>query len=40
MDQYYFVDSRNKINLVYPNYEDKLEYFKIVELLAESINVN
>ena len=40
IDQYYFFDSRNKINLVYPNYEDKLEYFKIVELLAESSQIS
>ena len=39
-EQYYFVDSRNNINLVHPNYEDNLEYYKIVELLAESSKVS
>ena len=39
VDQYFFFDSRNKINLVYPNYEDKLDYIKIVELLAESSQI-
>ena len=40
IDYFYFFDSRNKINLVHPNYEDKLEYFKIVELLAESTQIS
>ena len=29
--QHYFVDARNRIQLVYPNYSSKLERFKIIE---------
>ena len=29
--QHFFVDARNRIQLVYPNYSSKLEKFKIIE---------
>ena len=29
--QHFFVDARNRIQLIYPNYTSKLERFKIIE---------
>lgn len=39
VDQYYFLDARNKVQIVYPNYESKLERFKIVEQLCDQAKI-
>ena len=30
-NQYYFIDSKNKIQILYPNYDQKVERVKIIE---------
>ena len=40
LDQYFFVDSKNKIWLIWPNYELKAEKYKIIEILCEQTGIN
>lgn len=35
IDQYFFVDSRNKIQLLYPNYKKKIDVLRLIEYIAE-----
>ena len=34
VDQYFFIDSRNKIQILYPNYDQKVESVKTRELIS------
>ena len=37
--QYYFIDSRNKIQILYPNYDQKVERVKVVEMISNKFNI-
>ena len=38
-EQYFFVDSRNKVQILYPNYAQKVERTKIIEAIEQAINM-
>lgn len=39
IEQYFFVDSRNKIQILFPNYEDKAERVKTMEVISEKAHI-
>ena len=37
--QYYFIDSRNKVQILYPNYDQKVERVKVIEMISNKFNI-
>jgi len=33
IEQFFFVDSRNRVQILYPNYDQKVERTKIIEMV-------
>ena len=40
VEQYFFVDARNQISLLHPNYSNKLEKFKIIEHIEDQVGMD
>lgn len=38
-EQYFFVDSKNEIRMVFPTYPNKIEHFKVLENIKEQANI-
>ena len=38
-EQYYYIDSKNKINILYPNYDLKVERVKTMELISDQTSI-
>ena len=38
--QFFFLDSKNKIQILYPNYSQKVERIKFIEYIGEQMKIN
>lgn len=40
IEQYFFMDSRNKVQILFPNYEFKIDKTQITDMIYDSLKIS